>query len=282
MSPAMARANIEANFEIDVRPILSSISVPTLVLHRKGDAVPIEHGRYYAEPHSRRAHGRTRRAGPLALHWRHRHDRRRDRSSSSLDRARPTSPKHLLATVLFTDIVGSTERAAALGDDAWRTVLEEHDEFVRGQLMAHGGREIKNLGDGVPRNIRPTCAWRCAARPESLRTPQVWGSASVPVCTQVSVSSEVMTWRGSPSTSERGSGRWPDADEVLVSGTVRDLVLGSGIQFSDRGQPRPKGRPRRMAHIRRRRHLHLHRCWSTTATSLSPIANRRPPTRIRS
>ena len=241
MSPAMARANVTANFETDVRPVLSSIRMPTLVLHRTGDALPIEHGRYYAEhiAHARivELDGRD--------HWPFLGDV--DSMVAEIEefvtggRAIHDS-ESLLATVLFTDIVGSTERAAALGDNAWRAVLEEHDERVRALLMAHGGREIKSLGDGFLAMFdRPARAVRCAARIAA-------DAAGLGISIRAGLHTGECEQRGDDVAGlavHIGAriGALAGPDEVLVSGTVRDLVLGSGIQFADRGHHVLKGVP---------------------------------------
>lgn len=241
MSPAMARANMKANFQIDIRPILNSISVPTLVLHRKGDAVPIEHGRYYAE----HIHG----ARLVELdghdHWPFVGDV--DAIVSEIEEfitgeRASHEAETLLATVLFTDIVGSTERAAALGDSSWRAVLEEHDVVVRRQLTAHGGREIKNLGDGFLAIFdRPARAVRCA-------TSIAADAAEVGIGIRAGLHTGECERRGDDVAGlavHIGAriGAMAGPGEVLVSGTVRDLVLGSGIQFTDNGQHALKGVP---------------------------------------
>ncbi len=241
MSPAMARANVKANFEIDVRPVLSSVQVPTRVLHRGGDAVPIEHGRYFADhiPGARMIEldGRD--------HWPFVGDV--DTIVAEIEefvtgsRAAHDS-ETLLATVLFTDIVGSTERAAALGDTAWRAVLEEHDELVRGQLMAHGGREIKNLGDGFLAMFdRPVRAVRCATRIAA-------DAAGLGISIRAGLHTGECEQRGDDVAGlavHIGAriGALAGPDEVLVSGTVYDLVLGSGIKFAGRGHHVLKGVP---------------------------------------
>jgi pimeloyl-ACP methyl ester carboxylesterase/class 3 adenylate cyclase len=241
MSPAMARANVKANFEIDVRPVLASVRAPTLVLHRGGDTVPIEHGRYYADhiPGARMIEldGRD--------HWPFVGDV--DVIVGEIEEfVTGVRAAHdfetLLATVLFTDIVSSTERAAAMGDSAWRAVLDEHDELVRGQLMAHGGREIKNLGDGFLAMFdRPVRAVRCATRIAAE-------AAGLGINIRAGLHTGECEQRGDDVAGlavHIGAriGALAGADEVLVSGTVHDLVLGSGIQFADRGHHVLKGVP---------------------------------------
>jgi class 3 adenylate cyclase/pimeloyl-ACP methyl ester carboxylesterase len=241
MSPAMARANLAANLQIDVRPVLSSVRVPTLVVHRRDDVVPIEHGRYYAE------HIPGARIVELegTDHWPFAGDV--DAIVGEIEefvtgeRAAHESD-NLLTTVLFTDIVGSTERASALGDSAWRAVLAEHDQLVRSQLMTHEGREIKSLGDGFLATFdRPARAVRCATRIASdaaelgisiragLHTGECERSGTDVTGLAVHIGARIGALAG--------------PDEVLVSGTVRDLVLGSGIKFSDRGIHTLKGVP---------------------------------------
>ena len=150
----------------------------------------------------------------------------------------------ILATVMFSDIVSSTERAAEVGDRRWRDVLDRHDELVRGALRDHGGREIKATGDGFLALFdAPARAIRCAvAVRDGLR------SAGVDV--RIGLHSGEVELRGSDiggiavnigarvaSFGSRG--------DVVVSSTVRDLVAGSGIEFADRGEHALKGVPER-------------------------------------
>jgi DNA-binding NarL/FixJ family response regulator len=161
-------------------------------------------------------------------------------------RAFPTgsSAERILATVMFSDIVSSTERAAEIGDRRWRELLDRHDELVRAELGAHGGREIKTTGDGFlalfdapARAIRCAVAIRDRLRSEGLdvriglhagevelRGSDVGGMA-------VNIGSRVAEWGSS--------------GDVIVSSTVRDLVAGSGIGFIDRGEQTLKGVPDR-------------------------------------
>ena len=224
MSPAMARANMAANFEIDVRPIIPSVRVPTLVLHRRDDSVPIEHGRYFAEniPGARIVELE----GPD--HWPFVGDV--DAIVGEVEEfVTGTRAAHdtdsVLATVLFTDIVGSTERAAALGDDAWRAVLQEHDDLVRRQLHTHEGREVKTMGDGFLAMFdRPAKAVRCATRIAS-------DAAELGISIRAGLHTGECERRGADVAGLAVNigariGALAGPDEVLVSGTVRDLVLG--------------------------------------------------------
>jgi class 3 adenylate cyclase len=242
MSPAMARSNMEANIEkCDVRPILPSVRVPTLVLHRRDDPIPIDHGRYYAEhiPNARLVELE----GSDHTPWVGDIDALIGEVEEFLTGARAAhASDRVLATVLFTDIVGSTERAAELGDSAWRALLQGHDELVRGQLAARGGREIKHTGDGFLATFdRPGRAVRCA-------------SAIVSEVAELGISVRVGLHTGEceQRNGDMGGlavhvgariGGLANPGEVLVSGTLRDLVLGSGIEFSDRGVHALRGVP---------------------------------------
>jgi DNA-binding NarL/FixJ family response regulator len=161
-------------------------------------------------------------------------------------RAFPTgsSAERILATVMFSDIVSSTERAAEIGDRRWRDVLDRHDELVRAELGAHGGREIKTTGDGFLALFdAPARAIRCAvAIRDRLR--------SVGLDVRIGLHSGEVELRGSDvggmavnigsRVAEQGS-----PGNVVVSSTVRDLVAGSGIGFIDRGEQTLKGVPNR-------------------------------------
>jgi class 3 adenylate cyclase len=150
----------------------------------------------------------------------------------------------ILATVLFSDIVASTERAAAIGDRRWRDLLDRHDEIVRAELGAHGGREIKTTGDGFLALFdAPARAIRCAiAVRDALR--------AVGVDVRIGIHAGEVELRGSDvggiavnigaRVAAAGS-----AGDVVVSSTVRDLVTGSGIGFADRGEHDLKGVPDR-------------------------------------
>ncbi len=241
MSPAMARANSKANLEIDVRPILSSVQSPTLVLHRSGDTVPVEHGRYYAEriPGARMVELEGRDHWPFVGDV----DTIVGEIEEFVTGARAAhETDSLLATVLFTDIVGSTERAAEIGDSAWRAVLQKHDELVRAQLIAHEGHEIKHLGDGFLAIFdRPARAVRCATRIAAE-------ASEIGIGIRAGLHTGECERRGRDVAGlavHIGArvGALAGPGEVLVSGTVRDLVLGSGIRFAERGLHTLKGVP---------------------------------------
>ena len=153
-SPAMAKAVVEALFEIDVRDILPSIRVPTLILHRTGDLVaPVEGARLMAEriPDAKLVEFDE----PDHLVFVGDYDSVSDEIEKFLTGTRQTRPlDRVLATVMFTDIVDSTKRAADAGDRRWRELIERHDELTRRQLDRFRGREVKTAGRRLPRHLR--------------------------------------------------------------------------------------------------------------------------------
>jgi pimeloyl-ACP methyl ester carboxylesterase len=242
LSPTMARLTWEANIaECDVRAILGSVRVPTLVLHRRDERIPVEYGRYLAEqipgarlvelegvdhfPSVGDVESITDEVEEFLTGVRHEHE-----------------PDRVLATVLFTDIVDSTRRAVEMGDRAWRELLERHDEIVRDEIARFRGREIKHTGDGFfatfdgpARAVRGAVALaeraqdlgvqiRCGVHTGEceLRGDDVGGIA-------VHIGARIEALAG--------------AGEVLVSSTVKDLVAGSGLRFEDRGEHQLKGVP---------------------------------------
>jgi pimeloyl-ACP methyl ester carboxylesterase len=159
-SPRMARALIETWVKIDIRGVLPSVSVPTLVVHVDGDRmVPVEAGQHLADgiPGARFVRF------PGIDHAFFLVDGLVDEIERFVTGAvHRTDPNRVLASVLFTDIVGSTTRAAELGDRAWREVLERHDELVDRTVSEHGGRVVKHIGDGALAAFTGR-RWRCAA-----------------------------------------------------------------------------------------------------------------------
>jgi class 3 adenylate cyclase len=151
-----------------------------------------------------------------------------------------SEPDRMLATVLFTDIVGSTERASELGDRRWRDLLADHDAAVRTVVDRFGGHEVKQLGDGFllrfdgpARAVRAARAIVEAVRPLGLevRTGVHTGECEIRDGDLAGVAVHI----GARVSATAG------ASEVLVSGTVRDLVAGSGLAFDDRGERELKG-----------------------------------------
>jgi class 3 adenylate cyclase len=243
---AASPGTIERIFELigkfDVRDVLPSIRVPTLVLHRKDDSfLKIEHSRYMAE--------RIPGARYLELEGDQNMFSVGDTDSvmgeieEFLTGTRhEREPDRMLATVLFTDICGSTERAARMGDRSWRFLLERHDALFRHALERHRGREVKRTGDGFLATFDgPARAIRCASEvadsmaPLGLQVRAGLHTGELEVMDgdlgglALHIAARVMNTAG-PS-------------EVLVSSTVKDLVVGSGIEFQDRGDHELRGVP---------------------------------------
>lgn len=241
-SPGPARKLLEVMGRYDVRGVLPTIRVPTLVMNRSDDeAINPRHSRYLAEhiPGARY----------LELPGRDSLSAFGD-SEAVLDeieefltgtRQRRDADR-VLATVLFTDIVGSTQRAAQLGDSRWRRLLADHDEVIKRELERHRGRYVKSVGDGVLATFDgPARAINCtrsvmdgvAELGLEVRAGLHTGEAEV-IGDDVGGLAVHIAARVS-----RAAG----AGEMLVSGTVKDLVVGSGIQFADRGAHELRGVP---------------------------------------
>jgi len=241
-SPGMARSLIEMLAEIDVRAVLPSIHTPTLVLHRAHErAVPAGAGRYLADhiPGARYVE----QPGVDHLPWLGDVDALVDEIEVFLTGSRQTREiDRVLATVLFTDIVGSTEHASRLGDRQWRELLEAHHAAIRRELARMRGREVATAGDGFlatfdgpARAIRCACAIQEAVKPLglSLRAGlhtgecEIMGDDVSGIAVHIGARVAAMA----------------EAGEVLVSGTVKDLVAGSGLCFKERGTHSLKGVP---------------------------------------
>ena len=240
-SPHMAKTLIEMVTETDVRDLLPSVRVPTLVLHREEEFIPVEGARYMAE----RIPGARLVVLPGADHIPFYGDA--DGYAEEIEefltgaRQAPASDR-ILTTVMFTDIVASTERAAALGDARWLELVARHDELMRAQLERYRGREVKTMGDGFlamfdgpARGIR--CARAVADEVQALgielRAGLHTGECEV-------VGDDI---GGMAVNIGARIGAFAGADEVVVSSTVKDLVVGSGIGFTDRGAHLLKGVP---------------------------------------
>jgi len=240
-SPGAARDLILMNSQIDVRLVLPTIAVPTLVLHRTGDRdSKVEEGRYLAE-HIPDAQF-VELPGDDHLPWSN-GDQIIDEIEEFLTGVRRgPDPERVLATVLFTDLVRSTEKAVELGDRRWAELIELHHAAVRRELDRYRGREIDVAGDGFFAAFDgPARAVRCAgAVRASLRRLGLVVRAGVHTgeCEQVDGKlagvAVVIGARISASA---------DEGEILVSATVRDLVAGSGLEFEERGERELKGVP---------------------------------------
>ncbi|HWK18133.1 MAG TPA: adenylate/guanylate cyclase domain-containing protein [Solirubrobacteraceae bacterium] len=243
-SPGTAARLMRWNGEIDVRAVLPTIQAPTLVLHRTGDKfIDVRHSRYLAEhiPGARYVEL----PGSDALSFGPESERLLDEVEQFLTGARKLpDPERILATVMFSDIVESTRRAAELGDRTWRQLLETLEEVVAGELDRFRGRAIKTMGDGFLATFDgPARAIRCAVaiREEmaefglDVRSGLHTGEIEVMGADVGGIAVHIGARVGAIS----GPG------EVLVSGTVKDLVVGSGIGFEDRGEHELKGVPGR-------------------------------------
>jgi class 3 adenylate cyclase len=229
----------------DVRAILPTIQVPTLVLHATDNPVePLEEGRYLAEripgatlvelPY--RDHMMIWEAADAVIENIERFARRIQHDETEFDR--------VLATVLFTDIVDSTAQSAAAGDRAWTETRAQHDQIVRANLSRFRGREIKTMGDGFLATFDgPARGVRCAqAIAKGVRPLGIEIRAGLHTG-EVAFDGDDISGLGV--TIGARVGAKARASEVLVSQTVKDLVAGSGLSFEDAGQHELKGVPDR-------------------------------------
>ncbi len=242
-SPGSILSLMRANYEIDVRHLLPAIRVPTLILHRAGDElVPIRAGRYLAE----HIPGATYAEIPGTDHFVVDHETQ-DIIADQIEEfitgeRRRLEQDRVLATVMFTDIVGSTQRAAEVGDERWRELRGNWHTVMRKELAAFRGREVDTAGDGLLATFDgPARAIRCACSVRErvhalglqvrigLHTGECERVDDGVVGIAVHIGARVAAMAG--------------PDEVLVSSTVRDLVAGSGLQFVDRGTHSLKGVP---------------------------------------
>ena len=241
-SPSMARAFIKKIREADVRDTLDRITVPTLILHRDNpEFSPVAHGHYLAE---RIAGSRfVELPGEDSLYWVGDTGPMLDEIEEFITGVRGVSDsERMLTTIVFTDIVGSTERAALLGDDRWRDLLDNHDTIVRHELQRFAGREVNTAGDGfVATFTSPSAALACAD--EIIDAVKVLG-----IEVRVGIHAGEVEVRG---TDVAGMAvhigarvaALAGASEVLVSSTVRDIVTGSRHRFADHGEYALKGVP---------------------------------------
>jgi pimeloyl-ACP methyl ester carboxylesterase len=241
-SPKAAVALGRMNTQIDVRAVLPTIRVPALVMHRTGDRdINVEEGRYIAS----RIPGARYVELPGADHfmWTEDSERVLDEIEEFLTGVRPAhDTDRVLATVLFTDIVGSTERAAQLGDRRWRALLDDFYEEVRGELARFRGREVDTAGDGFLATFDgPARAIGCA-----LAIRDGVGSLGLEVRSGLHTGEVELAGNDVRGIAVHIGARVAaeaEPGEVLVTRTVKDLVAGSGIEFQDRGARSLKGLP---------------------------------------
>jgi class 3 adenylate cyclase len=239
-SPRLLQGYLRAALQVDARPLLPLVQAPTLILHRRDHGfIPIEHARYLAE-HLPRAKLVELPGADALLIW-ETPELALDHIEEFLTGIHPTAkPRRVLATVLFTDIVGSTQQASRVGDRQWRELLNVHDDLARRLVEEAGGRVVKTTGDGVLATFDgPGRGIGCAAAVKDelggiglqiraglhtgeieLRDGDVGGMA-------VHIAARVMA------AAEPG--------EILTSRTVRDLVVGSDVALKDRGSQPLKG-----------------------------------------
>jgi pimeloyl-ACP methyl ester carboxylesterase len=241
-SPGAAAQLLRMNTEIDVRAVLPAIRVPTLVLHRTGDVdALIDEGRWIASQIQGASFVEL--PGSDHLFWIGDTDAVLSEIEAFLTGVRPApEPDRVLATVLFTDVVASTETAARLGDRRWREALEGHRAEVRAALVRWRGEEIDTAGDGFlaifdgpARGVRCALAIRDSAGRTGLQvraglhTGEIERNAGQIAGLAVHIGSRVLATAGE--------------GEIVVSSTVKDLVAGSGLDFVDRGTHTLKGIP---------------------------------------
>jgi class 3 adenylate cyclase len=230
------------NAETDVRDVLPSIRVPTLVLHRSDDIpVRVDHGRYLAE-HIAGARF-VELPGNDHFFWVGDAGAIVDEVEEFLTGRRSVhDTDRVLATVLFTDIVGSTEHAARLGDSVWRLLLDRHDQLTKQEVERWRGELVKSTGDGALATFDgPARAIRCAAAlRDALKADNVDIRAGLHTG-EIELRSGDVLGIGVHIASRVAAMAGPG--EILVSRTVTDLVAGSGITFQDRGEHKLKGVP---------------------------------------
>jgi pimeloyl-ACP methyl ester carboxylesterase len=243
-SPGAQLAQERVFREMDIRRLLPAIGVPTLVLHRTDDAIePAGQGKYIADAIQGARHVEL----PGGDHFPWAGDQAAlvgevERFLADVRAEEDSSFNRVLATVLFTDIAGSTAHSAAMGDQAWGEVRQQHDRQARGQLARFRGREIKSLGDGFLAVFDgPARAVRCAEAISAstsrlgievrsgLHTGEVELVGDDIAGIAVAIGARI--------------GALAEPGEVLVSSTVKDLVVGSGLAFDDRGIHPLKGVP---------------------------------------
>jgi class 3 adenylate cyclase len=241
-SPGMVRATMESAFRIDVRPILPTITAQTLVIHARDDAIPVQNGRYLAHhiPGARLLEVE----GVDHAPWFTEPDTILTEIEEFLtgSHAAPPQSHRALRTVLFTDIVASTQHAAATGDERWRAVLHRFGEITAELTQRFGGTVVKSTGDGYLATFDgPTPAIRCA---EALRNDaetlgiEVRAGIHTGECELLDADIGGIAVHIAARICGQAS-----TGQILVSRTVRDLVVGSGTGFEDRGSVELRGVP---------------------------------------
>jgi class 3 adenylate cyclase/pimeloyl-ACP methyl ester carboxylesterase len=244
-SPSMARAVSRVVAEGDVRDVLPRISAPTLILQRDSvKFIPVGNGRFLAQQIAGSRYVEL--PGEDSLYWVGDAGPMLDEIEEFITGVRGGSDaERVLTTIMFTDIVGSTQRAAALGDDRWRDLLDNHDRIVRHELGRFSGREVNTAGDGfVATFISPSAALACAD--DIVEAVRVLG-----IEVRVGIHAGEVEVRGALKSDVAGMAVHIGArvsalagpSEVLVSSTVRDIVTGSRRRFADRGEHELKGVP---------------------------------------
>jgi class 3 adenylate cyclase len=242
-SPGTAAKLMLMNAEIDIRAVLPTIKVPTLVLHRTDDTfIDIRHSRYLAEhiPGARYVELPGEEAitfgggaGPLL-----------DEIEEFLTGERhPTDAERILATVMFSDVVDSTQRAAEMGDRRWRDLLAAIEGAVERELSRFRGRAVKSMGDGFLATFDgPARGIRCAAAIRDVASSQLGVEVRSGLHTgEIELIGDDVGGIAVHIGARVGAAAGPG--EVLVSGTFKDLVVGSGIAFEDRGERELRGVP---------------------------------------
>ena len=239
-TPKMVEEITRSNAAIDVRSVLPTISAPTLVLHSQGDPlVPVAVGRWLAEhiPSAEfvelegAVHGDWNTTGLFP-----------EAAAFLAGEAPPSSTDRMLATVLFTDIVSSTETDVRVGDHRWRELLDRHDDVAKRRIARHRGRLVKTTGDGLLATFDgPARAITCAQE-------IALGAKPLGLDIRAGLHTGEVELRGDDITGlgvviARRICDLAAKDELLASRTVKDLVIGSGISFTDRGVHGLKGVP---------------------------------------
>jgi class 3 adenylate cyclase len=241
-SPGTAEAFMRMALDIDVRDVVPAIRVPTLIVHRTGDSVcDVHNGRYLAE---RIAGARyVELAGSDHLPWVHGDEIVAEIQEFLTGVREVEEADRILATIMFTDIVGSTERAERLGDRRWRDLLQDHHVIVRQELERYRGRELDTAGDGFFAAFDgPARAIRCAQATTRAVSRElgieIRAGLHTGECELMGAKlGGIAVHTGARVAALAGPG------EVLVSRTVKDLVAGSGIEFAERGSHVLKGIP---------------------------------------